>query len=317
MGFQEMISRRAGATDRRAWIEYLVVTKFLCLAAFALLLASKPLSGCTVFFAFDGKLAIAGDNEDFDHPYTQMWTVPGTRNSYGVIYFGFGRGEYPAGGATLTARARRVIAGALPFSDLTIEDSYGSPQQGMNEKGLFFGGAATEMAHADASRARKTYDGVLVDFVLRHAANVKEALHLIESYDFPSPEGQLLFADHSGNSFIFEAGNVVLPGTGRYQIITNFLQSREPGEKSRDRRYKIVDRQLSQGPELSHDLVRALLQEAQQDITQYSTVFDLTNIEVQIYHRRQFGQVVTIHIPDELAKGPRATEIRRLFERAH
>jgi hypothetical protein len=305
-----------GCRPPAARLEYLVVKKFLCLAAFALLPACKPLSACTVFFAFDGKLAIAGDNEDFDHPYTQMWTVPATENSYGVVYFGFGQGEYPAGGATLTARARRVIAGALPFSDLTIEDSYGSPQQGMNEKGLFFGGAATEMVHADASRARKTYQGVLVDFVLRHAANVKEALHLIESYDFPSPEGQLLFADRYGNSFIFEAGNVVLPGTGRYQIITNFLQSREPGEKSRDRRYKIVDRRLSQGPELSRDLARALLQQAQQAITQYSTVFDLTNIDVQIYQRGQFGQAVTIHLANELAKGPRATEIRRLFEKA-
>jgi hypothetical protein len=289
---------------------------FRCIAISVVLLAWQPLSACTVFFAFDGKVAIAGDNEDFDHPYTQMWTVPGSANSYCVIYFGFGRGQYPAGGASLTDRARQVITGSIPFAELNIEDSYGLPQQGVNEKGLFFGGAATETVLADPARARQPYEGVLVDLVLRHAANVQEALKLLESYDFPSPEGQLMFADRSGNSFIWEAGNVVLRGAGRYQVMTNFLQSREPSRKRLDRRYRIVDGRLGQAPELSHDLVRELLRQTQQDITQYSTVFDLTNLEVQIYQRRQFGRAVTIRLPDELASGARATQIRALFERA-
>jgi hypothetical protein len=289
---------------------------FRCIALSAVLLAWQPLSACTVFFAFDGKVAIAGDNEDFDHPYTQMWTNPGSANSYGVVYFGFGRGQYPAGGASLTDRARQVITGSIPFAELNIEDSYGLPQQGVNEKGLFFGGAATETVLADPARARKPYAGVLVDLVLRHAANVQEALKLLESYDFPSPEGQLMFADRSGNSFIWEAGNVVLRNAGRYQVMTNFLQSREPSRKRLDRRYRIVDGRLGQAPELSHDLVRELLRQTQQDITQYSTVFDLTNLEVQIYQRRQFGRAVTIHLRDELASGARATQIRALFERA-
>jgi hypothetical protein len=124
----------------------------------------------------------------------------------------------------------------------------------------------------------------------------------------------LLFADRSGNSFIIEAGNVVLPGTGRYQVMTNFLQSHEPSGKRLDRRYKIVDGRLSQAPKLSPDLKKALLQETQQDITQYSTVFDLTKLEVQVYQRRQFGRAVTIHLAEELANGARATAIRALFE---
>jgi hypothetical protein len=122
--------------------------KFRCIVASALLLACQPIPACTVFFAFDGRLAIAGDNEDFDHPYTQMWIVPHSASSYGVVYFVFGRGQYPAGGASLTGRARQVLAGLIPFADSRIEDSYGLPQQG-NEKGLFFGGAATETVVTD------------------------------------------------------------------------------------------------------------------------------------------------------------------------
>jgi hypothetical protein len=124
----------------------------------------------------------------------------------------------------------------------------------------------------------------------------------------------LLCADRSGESFILEAGKVVLRGTGRYQVITNFLQSPNSADKNSDRRYKIVDGRLSQGPKLSADLVRSLLHDTQQGITQYSTVFDLTNLDLQIYQRRDFSKAVTIRLPDELAKGPRAAEIRALFE---
>jgi hypothetical protein len=291
------------------------VKKFLCLFAVAVLLASQPLPACTVFFAFDGKLAIAGDNEDLDHPYTQMWTIPSTRSTYGVVYFGFGRGQYPTGGVFLTDRARQAMSGSIPLDQLKAEDTYGIPQQGMNEKGLFCGGAETEIVSEDSSHAGlPRYDGIVTDLILRKAANVRDALQLLESHDYWMREGQLLCADRSGESFILEAGKVVLRGTGRYQVITNFLQSRNSADKNSDRRYKIVDGRLSQGPKLSADLVRSLLHDTQQGITQYSTVFDLTNLDLQIYQRRDFSKAVTIRLPDELAKGPRAAEIRALFE---
>jgi hypothetical protein len=112
----------------------------------AFLVTGQTLSACSVFFAFDGKSALAGDNEDyFGHPNTQMWTVPRIENSYAAIYFGFGLGEYPAGGVSLTERMRQAITGLIPVSELKVEDTYGLPMQGINEKGLFCGGAETEI----------------------------------------------------------------------------------------------------------------------------------------------------------------------------
>jgi hypothetical protein len=279
--------------------------------ACALLLANQQIQGCTVFFAFDGKLAMVGNNEDLDHAYTQMWTVPAGSGTYGVLYFGFGRGEYPTGGASLSRRARQALAGAIPLNDVGIEDTYGYPQQGINEKGLFFGGAQTEMVLSEGRKPR--FDGVVVDHILRHCKNVREALSVIQAYDFPAPEGQLLFADPTGQSFIWEAGGAVLMGTGRYQIITNFLQSRQPKEMSRDRRYKTVDNRLKSNPKLSPNLVKSLLVETQQDITQYSLVFDLSHLTVDLYERRQFSNAVTIRIVDQLAMGPGAAQISALF----
>lgn len=290
--------------------------KLACLLISALLATGQPLSACSVFFAFDGKSALAGDNEDyFDHPHTQMWTVPRTEDAYGTVYFGFGRGSYPVAGVAMTARMRQAMAGLFPVSELSVEDTYGLPMQGMNEKGLFCGGAETELvpegwSHPGISR----FEGDITDLILRRAANVREALQLIEQYNYWVPEGNLLCADASGDSFILEAGGVVRRGSGGYQIATNFLQSRHPSQKRLDQRYRILDGGLRDRPELSVDLVRTLLEAAQQGITQYSLVFDLTNLNVQVYQRRDFKRAVTIRLIDELAKGPRAAQISTLFE---
>jgi hypothetical protein len=85
----------------------------------------------------------------------------------------------------------------------------------MNEKGLFFGGAETEVVEQSPRTSRHSYDGIITDLVLRHAANVREALQILKSHDYALPEGQLLFADRSGDSFILEAGKVIVPGAGR------------------------------------------------------------------------------------------------------
>jgi penicillin V acylase-like amidase (Ntn superfamily) len=52
-----------------------------------LLVLCVPIRACTVFFAFDGKLALAGQNEDWDDTNTQLWVVPRTSTTYGVLYF--------------------------------------------------------------------------------------------------------------------------------------------------------------------------------------------------------------------------------------
>jgi hypothetical protein len=211
----------------------------------------------------------------------------------------------------LSTRVRQALAGTIPLNDIGVEDTYGYPQQGINEKGLYFGGAQTEIVFSVGRKPR--FDGVVVDHILRHCKNVQEALRVIQAYDFPAPEGQLLFADPMGQSFIWEAGGAVLMGTGRYQIITNFLQSRQPREKSRDRRYKTVEDRLKSNPRLSPDLIKSLLVETQQDITQYSLVFDLSHLTVDVYERRQFSNAVTMRLVEQLARGAGAAQISALF----
>ncbi|MBI1913242.1 MAG: hypothetical protein HYS12_00555 [Planctomycetes bacterium] len=278
----------------------------------ALLVATGPLAGaCTVFFAFDGKVAMAGDNEDWADPNTQMWFVPPTKDHYGIVYFGFGKGEYPKGGI-----ARRKLQ--IPGGDITRinpQDLYGLPQAGMNDKGLFFGGAATEPVKAPRRPGKKRYDGQLEDRILRNCATVEEALKLIEPYEFNLVQGHWLFADKTGDSFIIEAGDVILRKKGKYQVITNFLQSRVEPNRRTCPRYKLVTETLSDEKALSADLVRSLLKATAMKSTQYSTVFNLSRGEVSIYRRGDFHRVAKVNLKAELRKGERAVKIGSLFER--
>src|SRR5262245_6914450 len=119
-----------------------------------LLIAGTPGHACTVFFAFDGKVALAGSNEDWSDPNTQVWFVPATKDSHGIVYFGFGGGEYPRGGVS----RHKLQIPDEGITKIRPEDLYGLPQGGMNEKGLFFDGASTDVIRAAPARGKKEYD---------------------------------------------------------------------------------------------------------------------------------------------------------------
>lgn len=270
---------------------------------------------CTVFVAFDGQTALAGQNEDWNDSNTQFWVVPRTPTSHGVLYFGFGLGEYPKDGIAFSPRVQRVLQGKLDELDsVTPEDLYGIPQQGVNEKGLFFGSAQTEVVEQAPRPGRPKYEGAIVDLILRRCATVAEALQLLDSYQYVMPAGQVLFADRSGDSFILEAGHVIAHTAGRHQVMTNFLQSREPERRQTDRRYTLVESRLRQRPKLSLALATSLLRSVQQSNTQYSLVFNLTDGRVFVYRDRRFDEGVELAVGAEVAKGARAGRIRHLFE---
>jgi hypothetical protein len=137
---------------------------------------------------------------------------------------------------------------------------------------------------------------------------------MLETYEYVMPAGQLLFADKSGDSFILEAGHVIAKKEGRHQVMTNFLQSREPERRQIDRRYTLVDTQLRRDPMLSIPSAASLLSAVQQSNTQYSLVFDLTHGRVFVYQERRFAESVELDVEAEVGRGARAGRIRNLFD---
>lgn len=277
-------------------------------AAFAITHATA--TGCTVFYVYDGKVALAGDNEDWHHPHSQVWFVPATKDTHGIVYFGLGLGKYPDGGIYLPKV--KIPEGGVTKIDSTA--LYGFPQGGMNDQGLFFGGAATDLVNPTIpAPGKKLPEGFIADQILRKCANVAEAAKLLETYDAGLPQGQLLFGDKHGDSLILEAGNVILRKKGNHQVITNFRQSQVKPERIDCARFKMVTKTLAAEPPATVDLCRTLCKKAGFAGTLYSTIYDMTHGDVYIYNRYDFNRVVKLNLQEELRKGPRAVTLASLF----
>jgi hypothetical protein len=280
---------------------------FTIAALFALIVVlSRPLLACTVFFAYDGRLALAGDNEDWLDSNTQMWSIPAMKGEHGVLYFGFGTGEYPEGGV----RRLDVKIPEGGILKLNKTDVYGFPQAGVNDQGLFFGGAATDMVKKPAAGGKKPFSGVLLDRIMRTCATVTEALKIVEQYDIGMPQGQILLADKTGDAATIEAGNVILRKIGRHQIITNFRRSQVKPEEVTCGRYKAVDAALAKPEPLSVARFRALLKQTSavsgETRTQYSLVCDLTHGRIYLHYQGDFDHPKELWVREELARGKRA-----------
>jgi hypothetical protein len=279
----------------------------------ALLLAGwSSLHACTVFFVYDGKKALAGDNEDWKDGRTQIWFVPPKGFEHGIVYLGFGVGEYPEGGI----RHPKITIPKEGVAGIETEAIFGFPQLGMNERGLFFGGAATDMVRNHNPQKKPRLQGFFFDRVLRECGTVAEAMKLIERHDVAMPQGQILLGDASGASVIVEAGNVVLRQEAGYQVITNFRRSQRKPDEIDCPRYLGVDGRLKSRPSATVNLCRDLLQQASsRDLTQYSSVLDLKARELHLYHKANFDKPVVLRLADELPKGARAMKVADLFKK--
>ncbi|HWR53656.1 MAG TPA: DUF3471 domain-containing protein [Bryobacteraceae bacterium] len=256
----------------------------ICVAL--LFLSGARAQCCTGFCASGRGLVLAGNNEDYNKPFTKMWFVPAEQGTYGRVYVGF--------------------------------DNFW-PQGGMNERGVFFDGFATERLPAASSAGKEVFRGNLLDRAMAECATVEQVIALFEKYNRSFLENAVLFfADANGDSVIVEP-NAILRKQGRYQVQTNFHQSRvKPGEIPCER-YKIAASMLDEaGENISVALFRRILAATHAEGTNptlYSNIYDLKRRVMYLYHFHNFENVVTIDLAAELKKGKRALDLPTLFPR--
>jgi hypothetical protein len=240
---------------------------------------------CTAFLVFDGKRALAGNNEDFWNSKTQMRFVPAQNGKYGGVYFGF-------------------------------DDGF--PQGGMNDQGLFFDGFATAPLKVKKSLNKESFRGNLIEKAMEECATVDEVVALFDRYNLQILErAMLMFGDRHGDSVIIE-GDEFLRKEGKFQVVTNFYQSRTaPGGVSCDR-FKIATTMLEKADAYTVNLCRRVLAAVHNEIgapTQYSNIYDLNSGIVYLYHFHNFENEVKLNLEKELEKGARTVEIASLFPR--
>jgi len=245
---------------------------------------------CTIVCVADGDNALAGNNEDWTGLFAKMHFIPASKGKFGRVYFGF--------------------------------DVVRWPQGGMNDQGLFFDGATAESVDVprDPSKPDHGHEKGLIFKAMEECVTVDEVLEYFARYDRSGRQnGQYLVGDRLGNSAIIEPLSVIRK-TGRYQVITNFLQSRTPTETSQDPRYRLAARLLEENDGVSVDLMRRVLNATHYEeysgsmtVTLYSYICDLKRGEIYVYNFHDFEEVAKINLRHELTKGERVLTIASLF----
>lgn len=241
---------------------------------------------CTGFYVVKGDKIFAGNNEDFPYPFTKMWTIPGTENSYGRIYFGY--------------------------------DNF-TPQGGMNEKGLFFDGYATDRRlpiniDNDKPKYDKFFDDIRNE-IMATCSNVKDVIKLINNYNLTNNDlfenAMLFWGDSEGNSIIIDGGNIVSK-TGDFQVVTNFHVSKS--DKITCYRYLTATKLLKNMEIPSVIGCKDALDSVHVSETIYSQVYDIKNLRIYVYNYHNYSDCYEVDLEDVLKKGFAYYDLSSMFQ---
>lgn len=188
--------------------------------------------------------------------------------------------------------------------DVLAQIALYAPLDGMNEKGLVVSvnmiQDSDEIAHSGKKQNLTTTTAIRL--LLNKAADVEEAIQLLQAYDLHSSMGMMIhfaIADASGRSVVVEYINNelhVIPTP----VVTNFYLT--PGEKYRQgsaqsqERYDILMNLLEEQKTMDMEQVRDALDRVSKDnfdefaSTEWSIVYNLHTLEAHYYHREHYDK---------------------------
>lgn len=193
-------------------------------------------------------------------------------------------------------------AGQLPEEALTLAALY-APLDGMNDQGLCVAVLMIQDADTieqDTGKPDLTTT-TAVRMLLDQAANVEEALELLEQYDLHASMGMMVhfaLSDAQGNSVVVEyvADEMVVTET---PVVTNFYlaegEKQGIGTQQSHTRFEILAETLEQQPQMTLELLRDAMDSVSKDnfgefeSTEWTILYDQTAGEAVYFHRENYG----------------------------
>jgi hypothetical protein len=258
------------------------------LGAFALatcLLWPCAAHACAMITAVDGDKVFFANNEDYIEP-GYYWVKPATQGRSGYLAFGF---------------KNRFMQG------------------GMNDKGLCFDAAVVSSVPWQADSSKRD-TGTLIEKMMEECGSVGEVLALFRTYNCAYlASAQFMFADATGAAAVVTWGPdgklSVVERSDRFLMNTNvrleYCAYRCP-------RYVVAERILNEASAYSREVLAraldAIHQEGKNAFTTYSYIAEPKTMEVHIYTLANFGEVVTLNLNEELARGTHGGPLKALFK---
>jgi len=180
------------------------------------------------------------------------------------------------------------------------------PFDGMNEYGLTVGMAALPgeyKGHASYDPSKPTIGSIgIIRQVLDHARDVDEAVELFEQYNIDFRGGPLihyLIADPGGKAVLVEfyrGEMVVLPNEAPWHLATNHFRCTAEGDGGCPRYRMISERLTATNGQLDSQSAMQLLSEVKQDMTQWSSVYDMTSGDINVAIAGEYENVFSFHL---------------------
>lgn len=259
--------------------------KYLTLVVFILFSFSYAGNACSMYKVTENGKTIVGNNEDWISPNSQFWYTPGEEQGYGVMYMGL---------------LNNFAQGAI------------------NEAGLMFDGFANPYLEVTNVEGKvNTPIGEAVQHAMHSFSNVREVKKYFATINLSFlVTGQLVFVDKTGEYLIIEGDELII-GDDTEKAFSNFYYSQidniEQVElKNVQNGLQFLKNTTAVG---SVDYCSSVMESISNpdELTQYSTIYDLEQLTIRVYLFHDYSQFVEIDLKEELAKGSHRSMIADLF----
>lgn len=272
------------------------------------LIHSYSVAACTIISASNANTVLFGGNED--QPPNDSYLVIDKNGVFGVVFFATPIGDHP------------LIM-----------------QMGINEKGLSYDINALppikmtphpeKLSKSETSSTAETQLWA-IDKLIKESSSVDEVIKNFYRYNWgDEANGQIHFADGSGTSVVFYPNldgewKFFKKGRGdKYLITTNFNHARRIKESRSfsdrafslllDSKYEIADNLLKQHQDnnLTVKYLASILNATHRDWilntkysfkTLFSVVYDLRNLKIFLYYKRNYESPIVFDVRKELLK---------------
>lgn len=257
---------------------------FLFLLCFLHCSSSKA---CTMYKITKNGKTIVGNNEDWISPNSQFWFEPGDDKAYGVLYMG---------------------------------QLNNFAQGGINEAGLVFDGFANpSLAVKNTKNKMNIPIFMAVNHAMRSYDNVTDIKQYLSGINLGSlVNSQLVFVDQKGAYLIVEGDELII-GNDAEKIFSNFYYSQVESIEKVD--LKNVQNGLQflkkTDAEASLDYCGSVMNSFSnvEQLTQYSTIYDLQELTIRIYLYQDFTDYVEIDLKEIVAQDDYRIMIADLFSK--
>jgi hypothetical protein len=270
----------------------------------ALLLPNVDLFACSLFNAANNKGGyMMGRNFDWEHnPAVILHASPSNGyESISMVNLGFiGIGAKQAENLMAKPALFQSKLKQMPFV----------PVDGMNERGVAVGMAMVPAGEETGHQGKPMMGSLgIMREILDYAANVEEALAIMDSYHLKFGDGpavHYLISDASGDSAVVEYGSGemhVIRKTSNWQAITNFLleTAGDQPELACSRFQKISEKLTAAMGSISVKDGMRLLADVSQgnpavEGTQWSALYDLAKLELNLSFGKEYARTLKFSI---------------------